>query len=144
MSGWWTNAGKADVVATAIGSADLRLLLVTTAPVAATAAADLNFVADVVADECSGTGYARKALANEAVVEDDANDRARITADDPALYPLADFGTPVGAWVYRQVTTDADSILWTFLPISSPVVTNGGDFTVQFDSLGISTVTSTA
>lgn len=143
MAGWWTNKGKADQAGVAVGSADLRLLLVDTAPASAAAAADLNFVTEVAGDEVAGTGYARKTLTGEAVIEDDTGDRARIDADDPSTYSAADFGTPVGAWVFRQVTNDADSPLWCYLPITTPVATNGGDFAVAFDALGISLITST-
>lgn len=120
------------------------MLLVNTPPASAAAAADLNFVADVVAVELAATNYVRKALANVVVTEDDANDRALIDADDPSTW--ASLGgalndTIVGAWVFRQVTNDADSILWCFLDVSPDVPTNGGDVLLSLSALGISTIT---
>lgn len=139
MASYVTNRGKAELASQAAASADLRLLLVDTPPASAAAAADLNFVSQVSADECSGTGYARVTLAGEAVTEDDTNDQAVLDANDPATYSGANFGTIAGGWVFRQVTNDADSPVWCFLDVAD-IVTNGGDVTLSFAAAGIITI----
>lgn len=140
MASYWTNKGKKEIVDRDATAADLRLLLVNTPPASAGAAADLNFVADVSANELSGTGYARKTLATKTITEDDTNDRAVFDCDDPSVYTALNAGTIAGAWVFRQVTNDADSALWMFLDCTD-LVTNGGDVTVTINSAGLSTVT---
>lgn len=140
MASYWTNKGRRDFGVVDASAADLRVLLVDTPPASAAAAADLNFVADVVADELAGTGYGRRTLTGEAVNEDDTNDRAVLDANDPTIYTAIDAGTIAGGWVFRQVTNDADSVLWCFLDVAD-LVTNGGDITLLFNANGISTVT---
>lgn len=143
MASHWTNKGKWDLATGGVTSRSFRILLVNTPPATAAAAADLNFVADVTANELSGTGYARKTLANVTITEDDTNDLAKFDADDPTVYSAASMGTIAGAWIYRQITggTDAPAtdILWCFLDMND-LVTNGGDVTLSFNASGISTV----
>lgn len=144
MSSMWTNKGKADLIAGGISGRTFRVMLVSAEPASAAAAADLNFVADVVADELSGTGYARQTLSGVVATEDDTNDRALLDASDPATYSAINAGTIAGAWVYRRVAggdVDANDILWCFVDLVPDLVTNGGDITLQFNALGISTVT---
>jgi hypothetical protein len=142
MASWWTNKGKADLAKTDPTAATLRILLVNTAPASQAAAADLNFVADVVAGELSGTGYARQTLAGVTVTEDDTNDRAILDATDPATYAGINAGTIAGAWIYRRVggaDSDAVDVLWCWID-TPDLVTNGGDVNVAFAATGISTI----
>ena len=130
----WTNRGLADLVGLAVGGggADLRLMLVNTAPASAAAAADINFVADVVANEITPASYARQVLAGEASSFDAANDEALLSATDPGSLGNLETGDTIrGAWVFRQVTDDADSVVWCFLAITD-TPTNGGEVTLAF------------
>lgn len=142
MAAWWTNKGKADLAAGGVAGRTFRLLVAVAAPASAAAAADLNFVADVVANESALA--ARKTLANVVTIEDDANDRASIDADDPTTYGnLAAGETLKGAWLYRRVgagDADAADILWCWLGMAD-LITNGGEVTITINALGLSTVT---
>lgn len=143
MGSWWANKGKRDLAVVDATAATLRIMLVNTPPASAGAAADLNFVSDVVANELAGVGYARKTLATVTVTEDDVNDRAVLDADDPSTYAAINAGTIAGAWIYRRVgggDVDANDILWMFLD-TADLVTNGGDVTLAFASTGLSTIT---
>jgi hypothetical protein len=94
-----------------------------------------DFVADVVADELSGTGYTRKTLAGKTVTLDGVNHRVTFDATDPVWTGL-DAGTIGGAVVFKQVTNDADSPVLCFLDPTN-LTTNGSDVTLQFNAAGI-------
>jgi len=87
-----------------------------------------SFVADVVADELSGTGYSRKTLGTKAVAT--VANVIRFTAADPSWTGL-NAGEINGAIIFKQVTNDADSILIAYLEITN-LVTNGSDVTIEF------------
>lgn len=144
MAEYWTNKGKADLAKVDFTASTMKVLAVSAAPASAAAAADLNFVSDVVANELtnvSGTGYVRKTLSGLTIVEDDTNDRAFIDCND-FTYTAINAGTIAGLWVYRQVVpatpNDAADILWCFLGAAQ--VTNGGDINVAINALGLSTI----
>lgn len=143
--GWWTNAGKRDLAAGGIAGRELRIYLAKTAPASQAAAADLNFVSQIVANELTVGGYARKTLANVVTAEDDTNDRATIDADDPSAWTLATGETVVGAWIARRITNGADAdatdILWTWLALTPTIPTNGGTVTISLNALGFATIT---
>ena len=133
---WPTNRGRAEVAKQDPTAVTLRILLVDTAPASQAAAAAVNTIADVVANELSGTGYARQTLASVTITENDTDSRADIDADDPTWTGI-DAGTAVGGWIARRVgasdaTTDP---VWCFVGCT-PTVTNGGDFTLEFDPAG--------
>jgi hypothetical protein len=89
-------------------------------------------------DEMNGANYARKALANEAVNKDDANDRAEFDADDVVWTSLgAGTRSIAGVLVYKHVTNDADSIPIAYLEFPSPVVADGNNFTITWHAEGI-------
>lgn len=145
MAAYWTNKGKADLAGGGIAGREFRILLATGAPASAAAAADLNFLTEVVAQEAGFTNYVRKTIV-PSVTEDDTNDRAAITAANPSTYTAAGGGvnnTLVGAWIFRRATngvdTPATDVLWCFLGMTS-ITTNGGDLTVNFGANGISLV----
>lgn len=144
--GWWTNAGKRDLALGGVTGREFRLILAKTAPASAAAAADLNFTSQIVANELTVSGYARRTLASVVTAEDDTNDRATIDATDPATYTgLATGETIVGGWIVRRITngtdTDATDILWTWHALSPTIPTNGGDVTIALNALGFATIT---
>ena len=99
-----------------------------------------EFVSDIVANEASGTGYARKTLANAAIALDAANDRVEFDADNPS-YTALDAGTIAAAIIFKQVTNDADSPLIAQIDFAD-LVTNGSDVELQITSEGLFFVTN--
>jgi len=99
-----------------------------------------DFVDDIVANEASGTGYARKTLANASIALDAANDRVEFDADNPS-YTALDAGTIAAAIVFKQVTNDADSPLIAQIDFAD-LVTNGSDVELQINSEGLFYVTN--
>lgn len=97
------------------------------------------FVGDLTTlDEMDGANYVRKALANEAVATDDANDRAEFDADDVVWSSLGAGARQVqGALLFKFVTNDADSPLIAWVEFSSPVTADGTNFTLQWNAEGI-------
>lgn len=116
---------------------DIRLLLVDSTTTADTEQ-DIQFVGGLATlGELSGTGYVRKALASEAVNEDAGNNRAEFDAVD-VTWTGIDAGTAAAAVLYKHVTNDADSPLIAYIDTGGfPFVTNGGDFTIQWNAEGI-------
>lgn len=122
--------GRAEVMRQGgLATDDIRVLLVydTYAPNFDTH----KFVADVVADEVAGDGYARIGLTGATVSDD-----AVFDADDAAWASL-DVGTPDAAIVYKFVTDDSDSILLYSLDLTPKRPTNTGPYRVKFNDLGI-------
>ncbi len=71
-------------------------------------------LADITASQLStGNGYTQndKALANVAVAEDDANDRAQLTCDDPSWTASGGVIGPFGALIIYDDTTTDDTVL---------------------------------
>jgi len=99
-----------------------------------------EFVSNIVANEVSGTGYARKTLANTAIALDAANDRVEFDADNPS-YTALDAGTIAAAIVFKQVTNDADSPIIAQIDFAD-LVTNGSDVELQINSEGLFFVTN--
>lgn len=81
-------------------------------------------------------GAGRKALASKTKTKDTANDRIVFDAADPSAWTLAAGNTIGGAAIIREQTNDAGSTPLFFVDFTD-TATNGGTFTVQFDSLGI-------
>lgn len=122
-------------------SSNVKCMLVTSSY---TPDKDHQYVSSVVAAELSGTGYTggyggtgRKALAARAVNKDNATDR--VYCDDTAdvTWSAINAGTPVYAIIFREVTSDAASPLIACIEITSPVPTNGGDYTLQWATGGL-------
>lgn len=94
--------------------------------------------------ELSGTGYTagfagsgRKTLATKAVNKDDPNDRDEWDADD-ITWTGIDAGTAAAAIMYFHNTADTDSVLIAYIDSGGfPIVTNGGDLTIQWNVEGI-------
>ncbi len=117
-------------------SSDVRVLLVTSGY---TFNKDHQFVSDLTpgSNELTGTGYVRKALTGEATSQDNTNDRAEGDAND-VTWTAIDAGTAAAAILYVHVTNDADSwLVGKFDTGGFPIVTNGGDVTLQWNAEGI-------
>ena len=118
---------------------DIRVLLVMTNTTADTEKDVDDIDAFSTLDEMDGANYVRKALANEAVTEDEANDRGEFDADDVTFSALGN-GTRsmAAAVVYKFVTDDTDSIPIWYID-DSPFPTNPGglDFILQWNAEGI-------
>lgn len=89
------------------------------------------FVADVVADELDDASYARQTLGGKTVTI--ASNRGVASADNPVWALLVDAQDVAGAYVFKQVTNDADSILICYL--EAPLDTVGTDATLKFGGL---------
>src|SRR6267143_919627 len=102
---------------------------------------DQHFVSSVT-NELSGTGYTggfagsgRKALASRTATTNTTNDRAELSAAN-VTWTAINAGTAAAAVIYKENTSDADSVLVAYIDIVD-VVTNGGDFTIQWATNGI-------
>lgn len=118
---------------TDLDGSDLRVLLVQSTY---TANKDHLFVDDGSANdpqshELSVSGYARQALANEAVTRDDTNDFAYMDADDTVFTGLAAGQTIGGAIVFRHTGVDTTAPLIAFYDLPD-TPTNGGNITLQW------------
>jgi len=89
--------------------------------------------------EESGTGYTAggETLANQDVTQDNANDRGVFDADNVTWTGL-DVGTPSHAVLYDD--THVSDLLICYWELGS-TPSNGGDYTLQFDAVGIITLT---
>lgn len=97
--------------------------------------------ADVSGVECSGTGYTAggSAIGSPAVTQDNTNDRAAYDGADVTFTAL-NVGTPSHAVLQRQgatATTSTNKLLAYFILGRA---SNGGDYTLSFNSIGILTL----
>jgi len=122
---------------------DIRVALCMTNTTADTENDGKVYVGDLTTlDEMDGANYVRKALTNEAVNLDDANDRAEFDADDVTWTTLgAGTRSVAGVLVYKFVTDDTDSPLILWSEFASPVAADGNNFTVPWDANGIAYAT---
>lgn len=120
---------------------DIRMLLVSTNTTADTDV-DAHFIADIgTLDEFDGANYARKALASEAVVQDDPNNRGEFISDAVVWSALGAGTRQIQAAVlYKHVTNDADSVLIAYIDtitgVTFPFNGNGGAFTLTPNAEG--------
>lgn len=118
---------------------DIRILMVMSNTTCDTEE-DKVFIDDFTTlDECDGANYVRKALADEAVAADEANDRGEFDATDVVFTALG-VGTRqnVGIVVYKHVNDDTDSIPIAYIDTGGfPFDGNGGNVTVQWNAEGI-------
>ena len=116
---------------------DIRVMLVDSTTTADTEEDATTISGITTLGELSGTGYARVALANEAVAADNTNNRGEFDSDDAAWTGI-DAGTAAAALVYRHVTNDTDSVPIAYIDTGGfPIVTNGGNLTIQWNAEGI-------
>jgi len=89
-------------------------------------------------DEMDGANYVRKALANQAVATDDANDRAEFDADD-LVYASLGNGTRQlqGLLIHEFITDDAGSFPLAFVEFASTINPGGSTLTVSWNAEGI-------
>lgn len=101
--------------------------------------------ADVSATEYgTGSGYTAGGLtlANAAVTQDNANDRAVIDFDDPSWSSLGALSpaTPSHAIFWNDTPTSPADPLIAYMELGS-TATNGGDYTIQINATGFATLT---
>ena len=142
------NQGRTDLLDGTIDllTNTLKIMLVTSSYIADK---DDQFVEEGVDDanehELTGTGYApgfagagRKTLSAKAVTKDDANDRAEFDDTADITWTGIDAGTAAAAILYFHNTADTDSVLIMYNDSGGfPIVTNGGDLTIQWNAEGI-------
>jgi hypothetical protein len=136
------NVGKTQI---ANGGIDLltdvlRVMLVTSAYTPDADDAHIGIVAGARAAELSGSGYTAdgELLSNRVVTQDDGNDRAEFDDTADMTWTAISAGTAAAAVVYLDSGTDSTS--WPICYIDTggfPVVTNGGDLTIQWNAEGI-------
>ena len=94
---------------------------------------------DLLDGELSGSGYTAGGdlLASEAVAYDSANDRVEFDAAD-AAWTAINAGTAAQATVQKHTGTATTSpVICNVDTGGFPVVTNGGDLTIQWNAEGI-------
>ena len=118
---------------------DIRVLLVMNNTTADTEKDVDDIDAFTTLDEMDGANYARKALANEAVTEDEPNDRGEFDAGDVTWSSLGDGTRQIqAALVYKHVVDDTDSIPIAFIDDSPyPLNPGGADHVIQWNAEGI-------
>lgn len=104
--------------------------------------ADHDFVADIVADELSGTGYTggfggsgRKTVTSKVFTINDTNDRGEFDAGD-ITWTSINAGTVGCAVLIKEITDDSASILIAAYDVTN-VATNGSDLTLVWNSVGL-------
>lgn len=96
--------------------------------------ADLLAVTDV--DELTVSGYARMTLDRTNAAIDAGNDRVGLDAGDETIPTVATGESIIGAFVYRLVTDDDDSPLWSVLLLDAPgLPTNGSNILATISDL---------
>ncbi len=98
--------------------------------------ADHDYLSTPAANELSGSGYARKTLGTKTLVEDDANDRAEFDAADLA-YTAINAGTADALIIAKNSGADATSTLIAYIDEGFPIVTNGSNLDIAWNSEGI-------
>lgn len=98
---------------------------------------------DFIDGELTGTGYTsgfgnsgRKTLASKTIVTDKANNRSEFDCAD-ITWTAINAGTAAQATVLKEITNDAASVTIANIDGGFPVVTNGGDFTIQVNAEGL-------
>jgi len=122
---------------------DIRVALVMSNTTADTDEDQALMSGFAVLDECDGANYARKALVNQAVNEDDPNNRAEFVADD-IVWTALGAGTRqnVGMIVYKHVGADGVNIPILYIGTGGfPFNGNGSDITVDWNAEGIAQIT---
>jgi hypothetical protein len=118
---------------TDLDASDLRLLLVKSSYTFNKdhLTVDDGSANDPASHELTVGGYARQALASEAVTRDDTNDVAYLDADDVPFGALATGETIGGAVLFRHTGTDTTAPLIAFYDLAD-TPTNGSPITVQW------------
>tara|TARA_R100000808_G_scaffold25092_1_gene61752 strand:- start:4861 stop:5286 length:426 start_codon:yes stop_codon:yes gene_type:complete len=116
---------------------DVRAALVMTNTTADTEEETALMNAFTTLDETAGSGYVRKALANQAVAIDTTNDRIEFDFDDITWSSLGNGARDLqGMLLLKHVNDDTDSIPIAFIEFSANQSPGGSDFTVSIDAEG--------
>lgn len=122
-----------------LATADLRMALLNENSTAGSepAAATLSAFSDL--SEIEATNYARKALANETVTQDDVNNQVVIDADNPTWTALggAANDTITAALVYVHTGADSANVPLYYIELNSALPTNGSDVSLQVNPDGL-------
>lgn len=140
MGSHWFNKAAAEILkAYLVTGKDVRVILCMSNTTADTENDAKVYVGDLTTlDECNGTNYVRKALANEAANVDDGNDRGEFIADAITWSALgAGTRQTVGALFYNHVTNDANSPVLFWMEFASPVTHSGIDFVLTPNAEGL-------
>lgn len=106
---------------------------------------DHDFVSSITgsSNEISGTGYSagfgaagRKTLASKTVTQDNSGDVAYFSAAN-LTWTAINAGTIGAIAIIKEVTSDADSPILAVVDLSPDIVTNGGDFTINWAAGGL-------
>jgi hypothetical protein len=145
---WLTNRGKLEIAQGGwddAGATDIRMGYIqgTSRPASIDSEAeiqDFNFVADLLGaagvDEPTVGNYARMTLDRTNASEDDTNNWVALDAGNETLSAVAAGESIIGGFIFRQVTNDSDSPLWSVWLLDAPgVATNGSDITATIADL---------
>ncbi len=120
---------------------DIRVLLVMSNTDSDVTEDALTFGGITTLDEFDGSGYSSPGLAlnNQAVANDDANDRGEFDADNTTFSALS-AGTRViqACIVYKFVTNLGLSVPLAYIDTGGfPITANGGDIVIAWNAEGI-------
>lgn len=142
MASFWYNiAAKQELADQLELSTDtIKAMLVTSAY---TPARSDTAVSTASAAELSGTGYtpgfgstSRKTLSSKVFTQDDPNNRGTFSAAS-LTWTGINAGTIAGLVLIKEITNDASSLLIAYIDSTQfPLVTNGGDVTINPSSAG--------
>ena len=137
---WYNNAAEQIALGNLdMDTHDIRVLLCMTNTTADTERDKAFISLFTTLDEYDGAAYVRKALAAEAVAQDDVNNRAEFDATDVTWTALgAGTRNCQGMIIFRFVTVDADSVPIAWIDTGGfPFAGNGGDVTITWNAEGI-------
>lgn len=118
---------------------DMRAALLMTNTTADTEANIQLMNAYSTLDECNATGYARLALASEAVNVDTSNNRAEFDATDLSFTGLSGDASRAiqGVLIYKHVTNDTDSLPVVFVDFAADIPATATQIDIPWDAEGI-------
>ena len=95
---------------------------------------------DISASQASGAGYTAggATLGSQTVTQDNTNDRGVFDGAD-VTYTGLNVGTPSHAVMYKDTGTGSTSLLMFYWELGRP--SNGGDYTLVWNAVGIATIT---
>jgi hypothetical protein len=125
---------------------DLKVMLVMTNSTSGSSAdRDFDTIGSITTlDEFNGSGYTgghggadRKTLGSKTMLVDDGNDRGEFDFADVVWTALGSAVRSIeGALVFKENTSDGDSVPLFYIKWPSPIAATGGDITMQIDAEG--------
>lgn len=102
---------------------------------------DTHDFIDDITGEAVGAGYTAggQALANKAITVDLANDISKYSADN-SVWTTSSI-TAAGAIVYKDTGVEASSPLICFIDFGQDKISDGGDFSIQWNVDGVFKIT---